>query len=221
MKESPLIQFDSQVRCGPYIQDRPESVIKNETMFFRSSLVFAASQPSNELTQNFIDQLPSDWHTDDVILDSRVHMLMPGWWPCIPGWHLDDVPRTRCDGQPDHVNPIYRAEHAMAIVGNCSVTEFATGHCELYEPGLGQIIYKEWNVRIDDLVRTGALHKHTVEPARILFFDWQSFHRGSKAIATNSRWRWFCRVSRCTQLDARNEVRRQVNVYMENPTEGW
>lgn len=32
-------------------------------------------------------------------LDIKVHMLMPGQYPCIPGWHFDFVPRV--NGKPD------------------------------------------------------------------------------------------------------------------------
>lgn len=30
---------------------------------------------------------------DDYVIDVKVHMLMPGEYPCIPNWHLDFVPR--------------------------------------------------------------------------------------------------------------------------------
>lgn len=28
-----------------------------------------------------------------VIVDTKIHLLMPGWVPAIPGWHTDGVPR--------------------------------------------------------------------------------------------------------------------------------
>lgn len=31
--------------------------------------------------------------TESYILDCKVHMLMPGEYPCIPNWHCDFVPR--------------------------------------------------------------------------------------------------------------------------------
>lgn len=30
---------------------------------------------------------------DDYLIDVKVHMLMPGEWPCIPNWHCDFIPR--------------------------------------------------------------------------------------------------------------------------------
>ena len=29
-----------------------------------------------------------------LVIDTRVHMLMPGFYPAIPGWHCDATPRT-------------------------------------------------------------------------------------------------------------------------------
>lgn len=31
---------------------------------------------------------------EDFIWDVKVHMLMPGQYPCIPNWHYDNVPRV-------------------------------------------------------------------------------------------------------------------------------
>lgn len=35
---------------------------------------------------------------EDYLVDVKVHMLMPGEYPCIPNWHQDFVPRD-CDGK--------------------------------------------------------------------------------------------------------------------------
>lgn len=42
----------------------------------------------------------------DYVVDSKIHMLMPNQYPCIPNWHYDHVPRgpdgtqdfSRCNG---------------------------------------------------------------------------------------------------------------------------
>ena len=31
--------------------------------------------------------------TSSWVVDVKIHMLMPGQWPCIPNWHFDFVPR--------------------------------------------------------------------------------------------------------------------------------
>jgi hypothetical protein len=32
---------------------------------------------------------------DEYVVDVKIHMLMPGEYPCIPNWHLDFVPRDK------------------------------------------------------------------------------------------------------------------------------
>ena len=39
-----------------------------------------------------IDTFPENPH--DFVWDVKVHMLMPGQYPCIPNWYYDNVPRV-------------------------------------------------------------------------------------------------------------------------------
>lgn len=78
---------------NPFAVGIDSNAIKNEKMFFNSDLVFAYEN-GGPITKSFIDNLPEEWKTNSVF-DSRVHMLMPGWYPAIPGWHHDDVPRPK------------------------------------------------------------------------------------------------------------------------------
>ena len=41
-----------------------------------------------ELIESFPD------NPNDFVWDIKVHMLMPGQYPCIPNWHFDNVPRV-------------------------------------------------------------------------------------------------------------------------------
>lgn len=143
-------------------------------------------------------------------------MLMPGWYPCIPGWHLDDVPRTRADGQPDHVDPAYRAEHVMSIVGDASRTRFGLGQIELPEPDLNAgATYGIWHQTVED----SSLKPFDVEPGTLVEFNDQSWHKGMPA--TKAGWRWFIRATRNTHRRPTNEIRRQVQVYLPAVDAGW
>src|SRR5690606_10082560 len=72
-----------------------------ETMLFGADLAFA-QENGGEITKQVIDSLPKFTVPDDlhVVIDTRVNMLMRGYYPSIPGWHCDDVPRGE-NGQPD------------------------------------------------------------------------------------------------------------------------
>jgi hypothetical protein len=213
-----MIEFNSSITVRGEIPDFGDNVIKNETMFFSSGLEYAYAN-GGPITRSLCHALPEDWQEDTVILDSRVHMLMPGWWPCIPGWHLDDVPRTRADGQPDHTDPAYEAEHLMVIIGDCSRTEFALGKIELRDPPLGEVVYGIWHPQIEQAVSSGQLSSHFADPCKLIEFNWQTFHQGKQA--THNGWRFFARLSRNTKREFKNEIRRQAQVYLEIPMEGW
>ncbi len=210
--------FDSKFTVrGDFDSNFTQDQIKNEPMFFNSNVDFAYDN-GGALTREFIDKLPVDWLVSNPVIDSRVHMLMPGWYPCIPGWHHDDVPRSTPTGQPNYVNPEYRSEHLMGLVnGDICPTLFIKGKIEVSEPDENKIIYEEWSKQIEG--GTGL-----VVPAKsgvYIQFDCDTFHTGDAA--RGSGWRWFIRLSRNTdrQKNITNEIRRQVQVYMTNPNKGW
>jgi hypothetical protein len=194
-----------------------DTVLREESMVFASTPHYASMH--GKVHECFVDALPQEWRSNDVIIDSRVHMLMKGWYPCIPGWHLDDVPRTRPDKQPDHVNPVYKAEHTMAVIGDASLTEFIQGIVQLPDIPVGQgTIYGKWN----EMINRGG-HKvydiQTVKPSTLYLFDWQAFHRGMPA--TKFGWRIFIRATKNSQRPHFNECRKQTQVYLSAPEAGW
>lgn len=57
--------------------------------------------------------------------DVKVHMLMPGQYPCIPGWHVDMVPRG-ADGKQDFSRT--QLDQQMYLwVSSPPITEFRDG----------------------------------------------------------------------------------------------
>lgn len=212
--------FDSRVILGDTMPRFNESDVKNEPMLFSCDRATAIALGSR-ITHSFIESLPESWlEAMDLIVDTRVHMLMPGWFPCIPGWHHDDVPRTRTDGQPNYRTPEYTAKHAMALVGgDICPTEFALGKASFNEPQSGRVIYRDWHPVVDGMIRDGTLTKFICPSNKMVFFDWHSWHQGSRAVAGG--WRWFGRATINTHRKPSNEMRRQVQVYLENPMDGW
>jgi hypothetical protein len=45
-----------------------------------------------EVAQMILSTFPNNVY--DFTWDVKVHMLMPGQYPCIPNWHYDNVPRV-------------------------------------------------------------------------------------------------------------------------------
>lgn len=209
--------FDSQIQIGKKLSSYSTDVIKNEPMLFSCTWNFAYEN-GGEPTKEFLLSLPKELHNDKTIIDSRVHMLMPGWFPCIPGYHHDDVPRDNV--QPNYFNPSYRSKHALILFnGEVCPTEFAIGKSEFPKIEDGEIYYKVWHPIVIDKIKNGEL-KHIKAPSdTVVFFDDRTWHQGTKAV--KSGWRLFIRASWDTGRKPSNELRRQVQVYMENPMEGW
>ncbi len=201
------------------VEEPPQGVIKNEPMFFNSSVEYAYKK-GGPITKGFLDSLPSEW--EDGVFDSRVHMLMKGWYPAIPGYHHDDVPRSRKDGQPNYENPEYHSEHICGLVnGAICPTQFAVGRAAMPEVPEGQIIYKTWHQHVVKQIEIGALKVVECPSIHLIYFDCHTFHQGRAAIAGG--FRWFGRISRHTARTKKitNEIRVNANVYLEFPMEGW
>lgn len=214
------MKFNSTVQnIAKFKQNWTQDEIKNEPMFFNSTGMFAALE-GGPITRDFLFTLGRNgWDIRNTIVDSRVHMLMPSWYPCIPGMHHDDIPRSTKSGQPNYVNPEYRAEHVMGLVnGDIAPTQFALGEIDLEIPTEG-IVYKQWHPKVMQAIEDGTMKSYSAESGVILQFDSETFHQGTMAVKAG--WRWFVRVSRKTHRIPTNETRKQVQVYLENPMEGW
>jgi len=222
--------FSSHVQVGKqFAQEATETDIKNEPMFFNCGLKFAYEN-GGPITRSFLTPIYNMAPDLKAVFDSRVHMLMPGWFPAIPGFHHDDVPRPPVRpgahfisaGQPDYDNPRYHSIHFMGLVNaRVAPTEFAVGECTMPCVPDGELIYRRWHEEVERLLANGTLSSFEAPDRHILGFNWQSFHRGVKA--RHVGWRWFGRVSYNTDRvkQVTNEIRRQVQVYLEFPMEGW
>lgn len=221
--------FDSQARFVGSFADRIENIdIKDEPMFFNCDIEFAWRH-GGPITRSFITNLPVGWR-EDTVFDSRVHMLMPGWYPAIPGYHHDDVPRPDIPagqhfitaGQPDYDNPRYYSEHILGLVNaDICPTHFAIGEAEFSRIPDGELIYRQWHKEVLEKIESGELATFKAPDRTLVQFDWQTWHTGSKTVGNG--WRWFGRVSRNTDRVKKitNEIRVNAQVYLEFPMEGW
>lgn len=122
-----MFSFNSSFATGARMRDWDEQYVKNEPMLFSATPKFAWEN-GGPITRDFLalffgisladeaSWVLRDSKVGNYCFDSRVHMLMPGWFPCIPGWHHDDVPRSCSDGQPNYSTPEYSSKHCLALV---------------------------------------------------------------------------------------------------------
>lgn len=202
--------------------------IKNEVMFFGAEPSFVERHRkeaplTSYILDDAVEELCGSCHSIErrhVIVDTRVHMLMPGWYPCIPGWHHDDVARTRSDGQPNYEEQPYYSRHVLFVLNaDVAPTEFAIGAYTLPSVPLGGKVYQTWDPLVEEQIHHGILARHQVRNSHLYSFDWQTMHRGVPAV--KSGWRYFFRASLRTPRH-RNEIRRQVQVYVPGDiNQGW
>ncbi len=223
--------FNSNVKAvgGGFARDISNEQIKSEPMFFNSDLEYAYKKGS-AITRSFIDSLPDDWLNAETVFDSRVHMLMPEWYPAIPGYHHDDVPRPPIKtgehfitaGQPDYDNPRYLSEHLVGLVNaDVSPTNFAVGESSFSQIPDGEVIYRHWHEEVLEKLSTGELELFKAKDRTLYEFDWQTWHTAQEAVAHG--WRWFGRLSRNTERTEKitNEIRVNAQCYMKMPFAGW
>jgi hypothetical protein len=214
-----ILADKSKINYGSSLRVYTQDEVKNEPMLFNCDIRHSIKY-GKSITLDFLMSLPMEiLKNPTFIFDSRVHMLMKGWFPCIPGFHHDDVERTLATGQPNYINPSTRSNHAFALVnGDICPTEFALGDYSLEIPEEG-IIYKEWHPKVQSLISDGLMTSHKVKSNQVIFFNDRAFHQGTKAVENG--WRWFGRASWDTTRKPTNEIRNQVQVYLEFPMEGW
>lgn len=221
-----IYSIDSKIRLGNHLGSFSQTDIKNEPMFFSASPEFAYKEGGKitvDFLEAFFDDNP-DINRDSLCFDSRVHMLMPGMWPCIPGWHHDDVPRSRADKQPNYDNPEWKGDYCLALHnGDIAPTEFAIGTCELRDTGKVPL-YSDWHEQVEKHIAHGYLERQSAVTGRLIYFNHDTLHQGTRALTTG--FRWFGRMSWNVGYDTHgrirhNEIRRQANVYLDNPHVGW
>jgi hypothetical protein len=188
------------------------------TGFYRASPEFAR-QHGNRFFGHLLDSVDLSGGKY-ISIDSRSHMLMPGWYPCIPGWHCDDF--WRPEGQPDleHLKPI---KHFAVVLGaHVSTTEFLAEPIRLPAPsgiyeafGSDRPLYAHYNEYIEDQ----KPRTYRAQSGCVFQFGGLDFHRGLPA--EEAGWRSFTRITVSDHREPKNEIRTQTQVYLTAPFEGW
>jgi hypothetical protein len=187
--------------------------------FFRADadIVYRLGGP---IYQQFLTSLPLLPDFKYISVDSRIHMLMPDWYPCIPGWHCDDFyrPGNGQFSQPDleHLPPI---QHFAMVIGGTAFTVFAGGPWELPAPSAldtGRNLYAQYHQLIEDNL---GRYNRQVKSGEIVAFDGLVFHRGTVAEANG--WRLFVRLTQSNHWEPKNELRTQTQIYLPAPFNGW
>ena len=203
----------------------------DETMLFAADPNYAAQfgGPITKAVINYLDRLylrePAEHQAysakfPNPIIDTRVHMLMPGMYPAIPGWHLDHTPRNETNGQPvpEKANPNQKSIVViLATQPGVSRTEYVSAPYGLtfgYDPE------RVWGTIDEYIERNRAdIDIHMPAENQLILLNGQCLHRATPCQIRG--WRYFLRLSWFPpEHKAENKIRRQVQVYTTAKT-GW
>lgn len=192
--------------------------VKNEPMVFSASYEFAYEH-GGDITRLYLEMLEMNDSVDlsALVIDTRVHMLKPGWFPSIPGWHCDAIPRNE-DRIVDLDHPhIPNIKHHLALVdcGTGSLTKFLVDEPE----GLpkvadeGENLWGTHSKLIREALERDELTSYEVDNEFLYHFPAMKYH--TSVPATGHGWRFFFRASENTLTRGPfNEIRNQVQVYL-------
>ena len=207
------MQFKPSYRVMDHIDVLPRwEALKDEKNFYQSSPKFVWDN-GGPIARDFLDILYADGFEDTKwIIDQRVHHLQAGYYPAIPGYHLDWIPRKDKGTLPDlSVIPDY--EHVVLIVGETSLTEFVA---EPFETLVEYQTFEEYN----DYIKKNKLGTWSVRNGDMVHFTSGDWHRPVEAQQTE--WRMLIRASRVDHVkQPTNQIRNQSQVYIPIQEASW
>lgn len=163
----------------------------------------------------------------DFEIDIKVHMLMPGQFPCIPNWHCDNVPRCPLTGATSYV----RAEEAY-VSGEPPMFLWVSGTpCTRF---LARPIQKKgWTPdnhgelaafirKVEADTPDSQAVTCLIKPQTFYSMDRLTPHQGTAA--QEHTWRVFMRLTHKDCLPDRPKttvLRRHSQVYLDSANFGW
>lgn len=158
-----------------------------------------------------------DYHL--LRIDVKVHMLMSGWYPCIPGWHYDFITRDKNRGILPNSKQDEKIIHWMVVLGeNIIPVQF------LRARDIKTIIKKplHWNAvntAINTLIEKNKAAPLQIDPGDIIKFRGNELHQGLPA--EQYCWRYFFCASLFPKnhpqrpTGTRGKIRIQQQVYLD------
>lgn len=203
--------------------------LKNTPALWNASLEDALKY-GGELTKAAIGSMNLRFDRKYIVVDTKIHMLMPGMCPAIPNWHTDGCPRGAELRPEAKADPNIFAQEEMSesrfhllVTGTGCLTEFITTPVELYVPSEPSTeLYKMVNNQVRMLAAGNELDVFTAPTCTPIEFGWYDIHRGVQA--TKHEWRYLIRVTETDhmepQTDLRKIIRTQQQVYVPQDF-GW
>lgn len=217
-------------KIGKSIEQPTNNEVKSTPALWNANLEDALKY-GGDLTKAAIGAMDLKFDRKYIIVDTKVHMLVPGFYPAIPGWHTDGVPRgkeLRPDGKG---SPDIKAQHEMSdtryhllVTGHGCLTKFIDNkNITLDVPNAPDTkLYKMISDQVKFYEDESTLNVVEAPTCTAVEFDWWELHAGQQAKA--HEWRYLIRVTETDhfepQTDLRQVIRTQQQVYVPESF-GW
>lgn len=181
-----------------------------------------------DLTREAIGAMSLTGSRKNIIVDSKIHMLMPGMYPAIPGWHNDGTPRGY-GGVNTKAAPNFALQEELSdsiyhlmVTGTGSLTHFMDGELEIGVDDLDPKAYEKITAVVNGVAAAEPHRVWEMPSCSVVQWDWWSMH--AAWAATKHEWRYLIRVLETDhdepQSDLRKVIRTQQQVYVPEVF-GW
>lgn len=217
------------IQLGAFVEHVGSNEIKHAVGLYRASLDDAI-RFGGELARHALSSITILGNRQYITVDTKIHMLIPGMYPGIPGWHTDGVPRGPRDSavasirlspigdvpadisrQEGEFSPLY---HSLTL-GSCH-TLFDGSPREVADTPVGPDLYAAITRQVGEDTNSWFY------PERWVSWDWWQLHRAQPS--TSGGWRYLIRVTESDYLtpliDLRDVLRTQQQAYLPE-TYGW
>lgn len=219
-----------EVEFGGKIEQPSDELIKNTLSLHNASLEDAIKY-GGDLTRAAIGAMDLTFSKKYIVVDTKVHMLIPGMCPAIVGWHTDGVPRgsdlnpqtkgkPNIQAQEEMDSPIF---HLLVTGDDCRTKFIDDGKISLNVPKKPDTnLYKMVSQQVNELEAAGEVDTYSVPSCTAVKWDWWELHTGVPA--TKHGWRFLIRVTESDiqkpKTDLRDIIRLQQQAYLPE-TYGW
>jgi hypothetical protein len=233
-REEAMYTFNTtRVKAGRSMPTPSQDAIENSLNLRQVGLEDAARY-GGSVTRSALGLLDLVGDRKYTVVDTKVHFLMPGMCPAIPGWHTDGVPRGVDLDPSGNDAPVLDAifdgtqtapRYHLLVTGTLCPTRFllppaSFTHGELVGDNPSDL-YANMTRSVNN---TGYPDKFFLdtEDSRMYQWDWHNIHTAQTATARG--WRYLIRVTETDYIKPRTNpadfIRTQNNVY--TPIEfGW
>lgn len=201
--------------------------MKYEPMIFSGDLDWSRKN-GGKLTNHVLDHVMPQVHNFygteipkhlNFVVDTRVNMLMKGYYPSIPGWHCDDV-RRGTTGQPEPSLNTPDVQHFMVLLSTSTAVQEGVSGTEFVSNKRTYNLDPQnvWHSLDQSVNKDEDKKTRFIKAGEVVRFDQAAIHRASPA--NSNGWRFFFRLS-VTHRKPANEIRQQVQVYIDLNNVGW